>query len=108
MDDGQLYLHGNKDDGDLQLKGRGGGGSNQTKMKVRAIYYLKRYAEWSAKEGVPSGMVRYTSWCISLSHYVVHFFTIAYLWMMAVQCHILNYFVLNHCCHAAEGSWWKR
>jgi hypothetical protein len=25
--------------------------------------------EWSAKEDVPSGMVRSTSWCISLSHY---------------------------------------
>ena len=42
--------------------------------------------------------------CIMLSI----FFNIAYSWMMAVQCHILNYFILNHCRHAAEGSWWKR
>jgi hypothetical protein len=29
------------------------------------------HGKWSVKEGVPSGMVRSTSWCISLSFYVV-------------------------------------
>jgi hypothetical protein len=29
------------------------------------------HAEWSAKECVPSAMVRSTSWCIFLSHYGV-------------------------------------
>jgi hypothetical protein len=61
--------------------------------------------EWSAKEGVPSGMVRSTYLALSLC---CQFFATAYSWMMAVQCHILNYFVLNYCRHAAEGSWWKR
>ena len=82
-------------------------GGNDDLHPVKVIT-ADTHAEWSAKESVPSGMVRSTSWCISLLHYVVHFFNIAYSWMMAVQCHILNYFILNHCRHAAEGSWWKR
>ena len=39
MDEGQLLLHGIKEDVDLQLVGRSG---NQTKKKVRAMF-LKLY-----------------------------------------------------------------
>jgi hypothetical protein len=40
---GQFFPHDNKEDEDLQLEGQGGGRSNQTKTKVRAIF-LKLYA----------------------------------------------------------------
>jgi hypothetical protein len=48
-----------------------GGNDNLHPVKVITA---DTHVEWSAKEGVPSGMVRSTSWCISLLHYVVHFF----------------------------------
>jgi hypothetical protein len=38
VDDGQLFPHDNKEDENLQLKGQGGSGSNQTKLKVRALF----------------------------------------------------------------------
>jgi hypothetical protein len=38
VDDGQLFPHGNKEDEDLQPKVQGGGGSNQTMMKVCAFF----------------------------------------------------------------------
>jgi hypothetical protein len=47
-------------------------GGNNDLHPVKVIT-ADTHAEWSAKEGVPSGMVRSTSWCISLSHYVVNF-----------------------------------
>jgi len=40
---GQLIPHDNNEDEDLQLKGRGCGGSNQTKKKVRAIFLKASY-----------------------------------------------------------------
>jgi hypothetical protein len=43
-------------------------GGNDDLHPVKVIT-ADTHAEWSAKEGVPSGMVRSTSWCISLSHY---------------------------------------
>ncbi len=43
MDEGQLFLHGNKEDMDLQLEGLGvRGSSNKTEKKVRAMF-LKLY-----------------------------------------------------------------
>jgi hypothetical protein len=47
-------------------------GGNDDLHPVKVIT-ADTHAEWSAKEGVPSGMVRSTSWCISLSHCVVNF-----------------------------------
>ena len=39
MDEGPLFLHGNKEDVDLQLEGLGvGGSSNKTEKKVRAMF----------------------------------------------------------------------
>jgi hypothetical protein len=43
VDEGQLFLHGNKEDMDLQLEGLGvRGSSNKTEKKVRAMF-LKLY-----------------------------------------------------------------
>ena len=38
MDDAQLITHCNKEDIVIRLEGQGDGGSNQTKMKVRALF----------------------------------------------------------------------
>ncbi len=86
VDEGQLLLIGNNEDVDLQLDGRSG---SRTKKKLRAVFLkldamqkenggndnlhpmkvitADTHGEWSMKEGVASGMVRSTSWCIALS-----------------------------------------
>ena len=55
VDEGQLLLHGNKEDVDLQLDGRSG---NQTKKKVRAMF-LKLYTTmpWTTAFIVARGVI---------------------------------------------------
>ena len=87
----------------IQKEEVGVGGNDDLHPSVKVITD-DHHAEWSAMKGVPSGMVRSSSLCISLSHYEVHSTSPYHEWLFNGLFLTMLFQIFVR--HTTEGSWW--